>query len=344
MSAKAIAENKMLLMRKIYIWMTLLVLGTVLLNSCKKDSDIFVPDPGQQTGPDSNWYSPVTASMPVNKLESNLFIPADVNTIVVNDQPDTVITSSGLICLFPPYSCVDSTGAPVTGSVTVESNLFISKGDLIRMGMPTTSNGNLLVSGGVVSLRLKQNNQHLQLAPGVGIAMRFTNAPQQQQMQYFIGDQTPDGFNWVQKNNDSNKVYNSPGSEAYQVYTTNLRTINCDYFYGDTSNTTDKTILSVKLTSPNLTNANTVSYVVFKDLNSLMVMRSDASAKLFTCGKIPIGRDVTIVTISKDGNFYYLGQQEITTAAPAAGSNSVAVTITPQRLSIDQIKAFLNTL
>lgn len=326
-------------MKKIYI-VCVLIAGVFILNACDKDTDIFVPNPNQLTGPDSSWYSPVSASMPVNDLQQSLLLAPDIDSIDAGST-DTIHSTSGLQCIFPAGSSVDVNALPVSGKIYVESFLITTKGGMISMGLPTTSNGNLLVSGGVFSIHLKKDNAAIQLAPGTELHIEISDTAVSQQMHLFNGVTTPGGQpDWIPNSMQGN--YISFGYNEYKVTTTSLNWINCDYFYGDTLNA-NNTAVSVKLPS-NLTNANTIAYVVFDDVRSVMNMYGDAVAKQFTTGKVPVDMHVTIVTISKDGNFYYLGTKKITTALPTTGSNSQSVVITPIRYSLDDIKNYLKYL
>ena len=87
-------------MRKIYI-ITILIATLFILNACKKDSEVFVPDPGQITGPDTNWYASITTLMPVNDLQKSLFLSPDIDSIDVSNNADTIHSASGLQCIFP---------------------------------------------------------------------------------------------------------------------------------------------------------------------------------------------------------------------------------------------------
>jgi hypothetical protein len=322
-------------MRKFYT-IIILFTGVFILNACNKDTDIFVPDAGQITGPDSTWYSTVTASMPVNDLEQSLLLPPDVDSIEVNSIADTIHSASGLNCIFPPFSCVDSNGAEINGKVYVESYLLKKKGDLISMGLPTISNGNLLVSGGVFSVKMKQGNSYLKLSSNAQLNVSYNDTLISQQMGLFYNSTTNDGqLNWIPGNDSSNFVI--AGNNGYDLTCNNLQWINCDYFYGDTTNT-NKTIISVKLPA-DFTNANTVAYIVFNDIRSVMAMQGDAGTKQFITNKVPIGLNATIVVFSKQGNLYYLGQQTMATT-----TNNQLITITPAKVYISDIKAYLSSL
>ena len=94
---------------------------------------------------------------------------------------------------------------------------------------------------------------------------------------------------------------------GYNIKSNQLQWVNCGRFYGDTTNA-NKTTLAITL-PPNLTNANTLAYVVVNNMRSVIPMVGIVATKEFVATKIAAGLNVTIVTISKDGNFYYLGQQ-----------------------------------
>ena len=70
--------------------------GSLFLNACQKDIDVFVPDPGQLNGPDTTWQNTVTASMPVSVLKNSLLIEPYLDTINVNATVATIATPFGI--------------------------------------------------------------------------------------------------------------------------------------------------------------------------------------------------------------------------------------------------------
>ena len=324
-------------MRRIYI-ATILAASIFILNACKKDSEVFVPDPGQITGPDTNWYASITPLMPVNALQTSLLLSPDIDSIDVSNNADTIHSASGLQCIFPAAGCVDSLGTTVNGKIYVQSFLLKNRGGFISMALPTTSNGNLLVSGGAFSIQLQKGNSILQLAKDSFINVGYNDTAISQEMKLFnVNMPWSNGpFDWVQDTAKSNIVESA--NYGYNIKSNQLQWVSCSRFYGDTTNT-NKTTLAITL-PPNLTNANTLAYVVVNNMRSVMPMVSIAAAKEFVATKIAAGLNVTIVTISKDGNFYYLGQQSATTVIPAANP----ISIVPARVSLDDIKAYLSSL
>jgi len=98
----------------------LIIAGAVFLSACEKNTDIFVPDPGQLNGPDTTWHNSITATMPVSNLKADLSFEPYVDSIEVSSNIATVLTPSGLQVNFPPNCCVNGAGQPVTGKVQVE--------------------------------------------------------------------------------------------------------------------------------------------------------------------------------------------------------------------------------
>jgi ligand-binding SRPBCC domain-containing protein len=219
--------------------------------------------------------------------------------------------------------------------------LIRSKGDMIRLGTPSTSSNRLLVSGGELFVRMRKEGQALLLAPGAKITLRYNDVPISTQMRFFTGDlSNPDRFNWVPNTNSQNNSI-AFTSQTYEIQTNQLSWVGCHYFY-DTTGITQVTV-TANLPS-NYTNANTVAYTVFKDFRSVAGMYGEAGARKFSTGMLPVGKAVTIVVISKQGNDYFMGYQNTVTTAPAAGASTQSVTITPVIRSLSDILSFLSTL
>ena len=320
--------------------LSLLIAAGFLLNACQKDLDVFVPDSGSLNGPDSTWYSTITASMPVSTLRTNLAITTYTDSIQVNSNVVTLSTPFGLQCTFPPNCCVGNAGQVITGTVNVELLLIKNKGDMIRMNRPTTSGDRLLVSGGELFIRLKKENNELHLAPNIKIQLKYADAPVNTQMRFFLGDESnPEKFNWLPLTDSANFV--SPYSQGYTIFTNHLHWVNCDYFF-DTSGIAPVTV-SASLANY-FTNANTLAFTVFKDLRATVAMYGNVATRKFNTPMLPAGKSITVVVISKQGNDYFLGYEKTTTATPTTGSNIQSVSITPVKRSLADILSYLNTL
>ena len=320
-----------------------LIIAAFLLSSCQKDLDLFVPGPS--TGPDSTWYNTVTATMPVGTLKNKLLLNIQKDSFVLNSgTTTTVTTAAGLQCIFAAGVVLDPIGQPVTGNINLETHLLKKKGDMIRMGTPTSSNGNMLVSGGEFFIRLIKNGVELQLATNGHINVKYDDAPVSGLMSVFNAVETTSqsSFNWLPNMDSLNNQVNT-FNQSYHVLCNRLHWINCDYFY-DTTAATPRTTVSAILPA-HYTNANTVAYTVFNDLRSVIGMYGNETTRKFKTGNLPSDKQVTVVIISKQGDDYYLGHQQALTITPSAGTiGAQQVMVTPVKTSFENIQAYLDTL
>jgi hypothetical protein len=327
---------------KIKVFIFILFAGSLLLNACQKDVDVFVPDPGQLNGPDTSWQNTVTASMPVSVLKNTLAQePFYMDSITVNANIASVVAPFGIQVNFPPNCCATTAGQPVTGKVQVEIMAIKKKGDMIRFNKPSTYNDSLLVTAGDIFIQLKKDGQILQLAPGVRINIRYIDLPVNPQMKFFIGDETNAlHFNWLPTPTPSLDTI-IMGTQSYEIYTKRQRWISIATLF-DANITTPRVSVSADI-APYFTNANTLVFTVFKDIRSVVALHGDLSTRKFISGKLPVGKQVTVVVISKQGNDYYLGYESAVTQIPASNATQ-HVRVVPIKKSLPEILAYLSTL
>lgn len=328
---------------KIKILILIFFTAGIFLTACEKDVDVFVPDPGQINGPDTSWHNTIAPSMPVSLLKNILAQePVYVDSITVNASIASVTTPFGIQCHFPPNCCATSAGQPVTGKVQVEIRVLRKKGDMIRLDKPSTYNDSMLVTAGQIFIQLKKGGQLLQLAPGVRINIRYTDLPINPQMKFFMGDDSnTQYFNWLPTPTPSlDTIF--MGAQSYDIYTKRLQWISVATLF-DLNVTNPKIKISADLAAY-FTNANTIAFTVFKDIRSVIAMKGDLSARKFISGKLPIGKAVTVVVISKQGNDYYLGHESAVTQITAANPLIQKVPVVPVKKSLPEILAYLSTL
>jgi hypothetical protein len=327
---------------KLKLILSMMSLLTLFITSCQKDIDAFIPDPGQLSSADTNWVSSISSSMPVSILKKELLLNTYTDSFEVAGLAPTAVTPSGMQCYFTSNSCVNSNGQPVTGKVQAEMMLLKKKGDLIRMDKPTQSHGRMLVTGGVVYLKLKKDGAPVSLAPNASVYIKYAEASPSASMKYFLGDASnTDQFNWLPVTDSFNRVF--ANNLDYTIITRNLNWINCDYFQDTTG---QQSIISSVLPN-NYTNANTEVFLVFKDIRSVLGMYGSASTKKFSSYKIPNGKAAYVVVISKQGNDYFFGTESLVTGAQAVGGTSAPehkVAVSPKKSSLTEIKAWLDTL
>ena len=121
--------------------------------------------------------------------------------------------------VFRHLAMLPTAGLAVTGKVFVEVLLIKKKGDMVLLNKPTTSNGNMLVSGGEIFVRLLKDGQELKLAPNAKINIRFADFPTNPNMKLFFGDESnPQQFNWI-PNTNSNTDSVIAGPQMYEMFT-----------------------------------------------------------------------------------------------------------------------------
>ncbi len=311
-----------------------------MLASCQKDIDVFIPN-STTIGADTNWIAAVTSSSPIFELKHAL------NRDVFLDSIDctlggTITTSEGLTIILAAQSLLLPTGLPASGKIYIESMLINQKGDMVKMDRPTTSNDRLLISGGEVFVRMRKDADELHLAPGKKVYVKYADPAPSTAMKVFFGDETNiNQFNWLPAQDSSSVNASSQGGLiGYVISSGNLRWINCDRF----SDTTGQRVNVVASLPIDYTNANTSVYLVFHDIQSVMTMYGDPGTKKFSSVKVPVGKIVTVVSITKKGsNSYYLGHETVTTGQTGTAAGQI-VPLSPQPTSLSDIRAYLATL
>ena len=316
------------------------VLVAMLISSCQKDTDIFIPH--GVSGIDTNWVAAVDDLSPISEVKKLLRRELSLDSIDAT-AGGTFHTPEGLTVRLNPASLQFANGQAVTGKIYIETMLVRHRGDMVRLDKPTTSYGRVLISGGEIFIRIRKENQELQLAPGKGIYIKYTDPAPSPLMKLFYGDESdPQKFNWIPADNRTGNTVDSlsASSFGYELMSSKLRWINCDYF-------ADTTGARVKVTASlpaDYTNANTSVYLVFKEIKSVVGMYGDPATKRFSSSKVPSGKVAVVVSITKKGtNSYYLGYETILTGQTSLNEIQ-SVPLKPQPTSLTDIKTYLNTL
>lgn len=325
----------MMTMNKIILNLFVLAL---LLISCQKDSDIFIPNT-TSVGLDTNWVAAVTDVSPVSEVKRLLKKENLVDSVDAS-VGGTFQTSDGLNVMVLPQSLLLPSGLPATGRIYIETIIVKQKGDMVRVDKPTTSFGRILVSAGEIFIRIRKENVELQLAPGKTVYLKYNDNNPTSLMRLFYGDESnSERFNSIPSTVSSSAAL-GPSPQGYDLVSDKLRWINLAYF-ADSSGARINVAASLPA---DYTNANTSVYLVYKEIKSVVGMYGDQTSKKFASPKVPIGKAAVIVSITKKGpNSYYLGHETITTGQ--TNLNGIqTVPLKPQPTSLADIKAYLNTL
>ena len=157
--------------------LTLLFLGTVFLTACQREK------------------------LPVTDLYSTLYSKDNLPTTgySIDAGKDTVlIGKSGTKLFIARNSFADLNGNAVNGEVKIELREAISNYDIVLGNMTTTSNGQILQSGGMVYLNAHSGDRQLSIAEGKSIGISIPSDNKQPDMKIFSAriDSSATELNW----------------------------------------------------------------------------------------------------------------------------------------------------
>jgi hypothetical protein len=318
---------------------SLTVLALVfLLAGCQKDSDVFVPNDGQQL--DSAWVTSIQSNAQVVQLTNQIVGTISSETVAaVNDT--SIRTNTGFTIEIPKGALLLS-GNEYTGSIRAEFTFVQRRGDFIRFGIPTIGNRYPLESGGAFYVRfLTSTGGALTVNSGKRIYVKFVDELAKQGMGLYYSSNLPtatSSFNWIPTADNSLvnlwSTSTVPAQKGYVVTTARTGWLNVEKQFDQGLATTE-----VKVVLPDLfSNANTAVFMVFKSVRSVVQLSGNNTIRAFTFPNIPVNYDVKFVTISKVGDSYYLGIKDEKITA------NHSTFVRPELSSLDKIHQLLNSL
>src|SRR5690606_1991447 len=92
----------------------------------------------------------------------------------------------------------EKTGREVTGMVKFSVTEYYKISDMLLSNLSTTSNGQLLETGGMVHITATSNNEELKLNNGQSIEINFPTKQKENDMQLFSGSwENENNINWI---------------------------------------------------------------------------------------------------------------------------------------------------
>jgi len=296
---------KIILMKKI-IFVALAI--SVAIFSCKK-SDTSTPS-------NNNNNNNTTTTGPYSSLSS---VYASLNpqskTVSVNVASGaSFYGNSGTRYIFPANCFQTQIGTSVTGTVLVQVNEFLTKGDMIFSGILPYSNGNALFSGGEISVSATQNSQSLFLKPYNTFQANIPQfgATNNTGMSLFSGqpNQTTNNIvNWAL--DDSTRGYIIYNGDTIGIFSDSLGLCNADRFMTN-PNYQNFSVNATGITIP--TDSNVSAYVMYDNYKG--IWKLTGSGNSFTENHVP-NIPVHFVVFTVINGYFYAG---ITAATPATGS------------------------
>lgn len=322
--------------------MVYLLIVLVTITSCTKAvSDEFVSYPNNAQN-DTVWSNTGINFLDFSKLIILLQSPTTVIDSFNATIDNTLTFGDSLQTTFGAGSCITKNGAIITstGKVKIEITLLRKKGDFLKYGVPTTSNLALLEPGNFLHISLSKDGEEVFLTPNSKVKIRIKDTAVNSNMKFFTGDYLKYNrdtiFSWSPSVDGKVEIWKNTNNmpRGYEFTTNKLRWVGCS-FYADSLQ--PKTRLNVVLPS-NYTNKNTAVFLVFKHKKIVVNLLNDALTKTFFTQNIPVGTEATLVSLTKINTTYYLGSK------PIKATNGDVLQLLPEKKSLEQIIAYLNSL
>ncbi|MES2681757.1 MAG: cytochrome c [Bacteroidota bacterium] len=127
---------------------------------------------------------------------------------IVDAERDTVIeTKNGIIFTIPANCFLNEKNEVVTGQVELEVKEAMNPMDIMRAGLSTVSDDNLLETGGMFYINARQGGLNLEIAKAKGIYVSIPDRNPGKKMMLFDGKRMPNGkIDWVDPRPFENKI------------------------------------------------------------------------------------------------------------------------------------------
>ncbi len=136
-------------------------------------------------------------------IDYTSFKKAPQEYIVDAEQEVTVTCDEGTKLTIKKHSFTDPvTNNLVRGKVDLKVTEYYKLSDMVLGDLTTTSDGELLETGGMLFIDVYKNNRKLRLKPNNPITISFPKKGNKKGMQLFNGEKTTEGINWILNENE----------------------------------------------------------------------------------------------------------------------------------------------
>lgn len=199
----------------------LLLLATIGLTSCNNNKTT----PANKTS-DNNLMPDLKSEFTkVNELLKQYEEPSQIFKVTA-DKPMKVRGKQGTIISINPADLVTENGQPMGKNIEVELKELINQEQLLRTNAQTTSNGQLLVSGGAYFIGLASNGVNLKLKEDKTLNVQFPKLSEKEMTLFYGKRNDLEQMNW-QKTTDIFKMSQQPLSA--RPYTDTASSISSEY-------------------------------------------------------------------------------------------------------------------
>lgn len=239
-------------------------------------------------------------------------------TITTPELTNTITGQLGTQIRIIGNSLRDSTGALPAGSVTMKLREVYDVKDMLLSHLPTTANGSMLQSGGMVYLEFTAGAVEYHPVNTMQVWMP-TDTQAVAGMDVFVG--TPDentGVNWQVDTNGLSFVFFDSVATSYKLYVYSLgyNWVNCDHFYsvGIPANVT----ITPSVSAERNETVDLAVYLLFPSINSVVNVVNTSSTQSVTANNIPVGMQsvAAIIGVGRITGKAYFGKTNFTVTSP----------------------------
>lgn len=311
------------------------------MSSCQKSVLEYSLQNNGFAGPDTTWAGTISADLPVATLRAHLLLPPREDAVnIVSGTLLHYVSPEGIEVNIPANALRTITGAIPQNSIFIRTRLLRKKGEIIRSGFPTVSDGLHLQTAGEVLVSARKDSAELLLAPATRISINISpNNTTGDLKLYHLTGLSPSLSNWTLNADTAyNKVVRS--GNGLEILSTHFGWLNAGRPAG---NSTPTVRLSPVLPS-NYTNANTMVFVCFNNQVTVSVMEPVVSGKIFQSLPLVPGTEVTVIVLSRQVEDYYFASSIVTTGNGNINGEPQKVVMTPIKTNLDAIKQYLDNL
>ena len=339
----------MKMMKRIFIF----ILLTGLIVSCKKEtSSGFVINNNLQIN-DTTWNNSSSTQSLAKEITDDISLTELVDTLMVSnvgfDDDDKIFNNDKYRVSIPKNSLVNSITNKtfIKGAVKIKMQATTTKGNFIRNFCTSFVNGHQNQSVGFFNVRLFYNDTLMNIKAGSYIHLLVKDSlinPNSRYVSIFKGngyDITDDNFKWSMDSSSYRNLayWDMPGSNNHIGYDIKLSKLGWVSLLAP-DNAVPNPNNKINVYMPvNFTNKNTVVYAVQNGTKNVSRLNADFPTRTFSLANLPFGQNVTLVSISKIDNQYYLGYSTVNYS-----SNKTIFNIVPQEITIANVIDYLNAL
>ena len=329
------------------------------VTSCTKEvSGEFTQYPNNPLN-DTVWSRTIQTTDAVNTIVTDLMPTVEKENLnLENTLSEIKVGGSDSFRIYFGKGIFTSDENGVVTQVKPEGNAEIQifrirkTGDLIKCMRPTQSSNVLMESAGGFFIKVVKDGKELSLAPGANYRVNWIETgadPKNDMRKFYAKESSPTlaynltdvNFEWkpdtdvsqipLEVGNIGNKVYT-----CYAMILSSLRWVSLQKKL--LINALSKTRLTT-IFSPSFTNKNTTVFAYYKKQKTVVKFEFDFSSRSFRTDLLTEGAEIKIISISKVGSSYFLGEKEVSNLNPAS-----IIKMEPEKISLATLQAYLDVL